>query len=197
MNTKPKGDPQKRRTDIMNKAMKLFMVKGFDATSTNDICVAAKLTKPSLYHYFESKNHLLFSVHMRAINEILRPYMKEVTAIEDPDQRLRAMIKGYSMVICSHPELSFILHGSLLIKDQYFKEIRDEWKKFYLLLRETISELQSQDRINKKLKPSWAALHILGMITWMTFWFDYKSKDEIEAIADATVELIYHGIDKR
>ena len=46
-------DPEKKRTDIMHKATKLFLEKGFDATSTNDICFAAKLTKPSLYHYFE------------------------------------------------------------------------------------------------------------------------------------------------
>ncbi len=178
----------------MQKAMKLFMAKGFDATSTNDICVAAKLTKPSLYHYFESKNHLLFSVHMKAINEILHPYMKEVTAIEEPRKRLKAMIKGYSEQICSHPELRFILYGSLLIKDKYFKEIRDEWKKFYLLLRDTIAELQSQGKINNKLRPSWAALHMLGIMTWMTYWFDYKTKDQIGAIVDATLEMILHGV---
>jgi AcrR family transcriptional regulator len=188
------SDPEKKRADIMQKAIKLFMTKGFDATSTNDICLAAKLTKPSLYHYFESKNHLLFSVHMRAINEILYPYMNEVTAIEEPYERLIAVIRGYSVQICSHPELRFILHGSLSIRDKYFKEIRQEWKKFYLLLRNTISELQSQGRVNKKLKPSWAALHLLGMITWMTYWYDYKSKDQIEAVADATVEMALHGL---
>ncbi len=193
-NGRRRSDPHKKRADIMQKAMKLFMAKGFDATSTNDICAAAKLTKPSLYHYFESKNHLLFSVHMRAINEILHPYMKEVTAIEEPQERLEAMVTGYSEQICSHPELRFILHGSLLIKDKYFQEIRDEWKKFYVLLRETISELQSQGKINSKLRPSWAALHMLGMMTWMTYWFDYKTKDQMGAIVDATLEMILHGV---
>jgi AcrR family transcriptional regulator len=189
-----KHDGPRKRADIMEKAMKLFLVKGFEGTSTNDICMAAKLTKPSLYHYFESKNHLLFCVHMRAIEEILHPLMKEVALIEEPAKRLEAMIRGFTKVICSHPELRFILHGSLVVKDKYYVEIRKEWKKFYLFLRDTISELQSMGKINGQLKPSWIALQILGMITWMTYWFNYKERSQIDAIADSMVETAFHGI---
>jgi len=178
----------------MQKAIKLFMTKGFDRTSTNDICLAAKLTKPTLYHYFQSKNHLLFSVHMRAIEEILHPYLKEISLIEEPGTRLETMIREYTRMICSNAELRFILHESLMIKDKYFLEIRQEWKRFYLLLRDTISELQSTGRIGKELRPSWAALQMLGMMTWMTFWFSYKKKDEIDHLADATVGMALHGI---
>jgi len=191
---KRRADPQKKRADIMRKAMKLFMVKGFDATSTNDICVAAKLTKPSLYHYFQSKNHLLFCVHMQAIDEILHPYLDAVRVIREPEKRLQAMIRDYTIVICSNPQLRFILHGSLLIQDRYFDRIREEWKKFYLLLRDTIAELQSTERIRKDIHASWAALQILGMITWMTFWFDHKRRDAIDKLADSAVDMAFRGI---
>jgi AcrR family transcriptional regulator len=194
---KMRSDPDKKRADIMQKAMKLFMIKGFDGTSTNDICMAAKLTKPSLYHYFQSKNHLLFSVHMRAIEDILHPYMKEVGLIGEPGKRLETMIREYTKIICSHPELRFILHGSLLTKDRYFDDIRKEWKKFYLLLRNTIVELQSTGRIDKGNEPSWIALEVLGMITWATFWFNYKKKDQIDKLADSMVETAFHGIGLR
>jgi hypothetical protein len=97
-------------------------------------------------------------------------------------------------MICSHPELRFILHGTLLIKDKYYAEIRKEWKKFYLLLRDTISELQQAGRIGKDLRASWTALLLLGMITWITFWFDYKKKDQIDGIADLTVKITFEGI---
>jgi AcrR family transcriptional regulator len=194
MRPKTKPDPEKKRADIMSKAVKLFLAKGFDATSTNDICLTAKLTKPSLYHYFESKNHLLFSVHMHAIQTILQPYMENVMSIKEPDKRLQTMIREYTKQICSHPELQFILHGSLMFKDKYFARIKEEWRKHHRLVRETIAELQSAGRINKKLDPSRTALLLLGMITWITFWFDYKRKDKIEEIADLTVEIAFHGV---
>jgi AcrR family transcriptional regulator len=193
-NTRYKRDPQETKTIILKKAVKLFMTKGFQATSTNDICLAAKLTKPTLYYYFKSKNHLLLSVHMRVISEILQPYMKKVAAIEEPYERLKAIIRDYSLLVCLHPEFRFILHDSLVTKGKYFKQIKVERKKFYLLLRNTIDELQSTGKIKSSIRPSWAALHMIGMITWMTYWFDYKSKDKIDAIADAAIEMIFHGV---
>ena len=180
---------EKRKNDIMQKAMKLFMIKGFDATSTNDICWAAKLTKPSLYHYFSSKNHLLASVHMHAIENLLHPYLGDVESIEKPEKRLEAMIREYAKLVLSHPELRFLLHESLIVKDKYYAEIRKEWKRFYLLFRSTILDLQSAGTIGKDIKPSWAALLLLGMITWITFWFDYKNKDHIDEIVEATVKM--------
>ena len=45
----PKSNSHKQKVHIMNKAMKLFMTKGYDGTSINDVYVAAKLTKPTRY----------------------------------------------------------------------------------------------------------------------------------------------------
>lgn len=185
---------EKRKIEIMQKAMKLFMVKGFDATSTNDICWAAKMTKPSLYHYFSSKNHLLFSVHMHVIESILQPYLAETESIKDPQSRMEVMIRDYTKLIISHPELRFLLHESLTVKDKYYGEIKKEWRLLYGLFRSTISELQSNGKVSKDLEPSWAALLILGMISWMTFWFDYKSKERVDEIVELTVRMGFQSL---
>jgi AcrR family transcriptional regulator len=185
---------EKRKIDIMQKAMKLFMAKGFDATSTNDICWAAKMTKPSLYHYFSNKNHLLFSVHMHIIENILHPYLAEVESIKEPQKRLEVMIRDYTQLVLSHPELRFLLHESLTVKDKYQGEIKKEWRHLYSLFRATISDLQSTGRVAKNLESSWAALLLLGMITWMTFWFDYKTKERVDEIIELTVKMGFQSL---
>jgi AcrR family transcriptional regulator len=185
---------EKRKTEIMQKAMKLFSTKGFDATSTNDICWAARMTKPSLYHYFSSKNHLLFSVHMYAIENLLHPYLAEAESIEEPKERLSVMIREYARLVLSHPELRFLLHESLTVKDQYHGEIRKEWRRLYGLFRSTIGELQSTGAVPKDLEPSWAAFLLLGMITWITFWFDYKTKDHIDEIIELVAKMGFQSL---
>jgi AcrR family transcriptional regulator len=40
-------------------ALDLFAVKGYDATSVREICEAAGITKPTLYHFFGSKDGVL------------------------------------------------------------------------------------------------------------------------------------------
>jgi len=178
----------------MQTAMRLFMTKGFDGTSTNDICWAAKMTKPSLYHYFNSKNHLLFSIHMHEIETILRPYLAEAEAIKEPLERLHLMIREYAKLILSHPELRFLLHGSLTVKDKYHMEIRKEWRRLHSLFRTTILDLQSAGKVAKDLDPSWAAFLLLGMITWITFWFDYKNKKRIDAIVELAVRMGFQSL---
>lgn len=185
---------EKRKNEIMQKAMKLFMVKGFDATSTNDICLAAKMTKPSLYHYFSSKNHLLFSVHMHVIESILHPYLAEVESIKEPQKRLDVMIRDFAKLVLSHPELRFLLHESLTVKDKYHGEIKKEWRHLYSLFRTTISDLQSIGGVTKDFESSWAALLLLGMITWITFWFDYKTKEHIDEIVELTVRMGFQSL---
>jgi hypothetical protein len=83
------------------------------------------------------------------------------------------------------------------IKDAYFERIRKEWKKHYLLLHDTISQLQAKGTIPADLRPSWVALLILGMITWITFWFDYDRKDRMDEIAETALRLILLGLMER
>ena len=67
-------------------------------------------------------------------------------------------------------------------------------KRHYLLLRNTIADLQKAGRVAANLKPSWAALSLIGMITWMTFWFDFSRKGKIDEIAESAVTLASHAL---
>lgn len=183
-----------QKDDILDIAMQSFLENGYSATSTSDICVAAEISKPTLYYYFHNKRHLFFSCHMRSIQEVLRPYIEKVRAIKDPQERLAFMIREFTRMICRHPELKVLIHETMSMRDKYFEEIRKEWKRHYLLLRDTIEELQSSETSSLSLEPSRAALLVLGMITWMTFWFDYSRQEDVDIIADSVCEQALYGL---
>jgi TetR/AcrR family transcriptional regulator len=44
---------------ILTTALDLFAVKGYDATAVREICQAAQITKPTLYHFYGSKDGVL------------------------------------------------------------------------------------------------------------------------------------------
>jgi AcrR family transcriptional regulator len=50
------------RTKILACALKLFAARGYEAVSVQEIVDAAGITKPTLYHYFGSKQGLLTSL---------------------------------------------------------------------------------------------------------------------------------------
>jgi len=58
----PKLPPEKRRGQLLVSARKLFVKKGFRATTTEEIARKAKLTKGALYHHFKSKEDIFLEL---------------------------------------------------------------------------------------------------------------------------------------
>jgi len=50
------------RNALLNAALDLFATRGYDAVGVQEICEAVGVTKPTLYHYFGSKQGLLKSL---------------------------------------------------------------------------------------------------------------------------------------
>lgn len=185
---------QRRKRIIQSTMGILFKKGGAASTSTDEICRKARITRPTFYHYFKDKRDLLLAVHLESMEKILKPYLTKAAAIEDPLTRLGYMIRTFTKDVCTHPELKVLIHDTLAKTDKGFNEVKEVWKQHYLLLKDTIVQLQEKGLIAKHIRPSWAALFILGMLTWITYWFDYSRRDKIEGISDLAEELVFHGL---
>ena len=197
-NRNSKISPEKIKTEakIVRAARQALLKKGSTAsTSITDVCAAAKITRPTLYRYFKSSRKLFLAVHMASMERDLKPYLEKAGAIDDPEERLRFMVRTYiKEIICVYPELKVLIHDSLSTKDKQFREVRAEWKRHYALLAGTIEQIQEQGKIDADIKPAWAALFLLGMLTWTTYWFDFNRKDNIDAITDLAERLVLNAL---
>ncbi|MBN2058909.1 MAG: TetR/AcrR family transcriptional regulator, partial [Deltaproteobacteria bacterium] len=189
-----RGKSAQKKDAILDAAIQLFLEKGYNATSTNDVCSKAKINKPSLYNFFKNKRNLFFACHMRSIDTQLLPYLEKASSIKEPEERLGFMIREFTRMICKSPELKVLIHETMSMKDDYFWKIRSVWKKHFWLLRETISELRDMGLIKTTLSPSRAALFLLGMMTWITFWFDYGRTHDIDNIAESAMDFALRGL---
>lgn len=54
------------RTAILDAARKLFVERGFDATSVDDIAREAQLSKGAVYHHFRDKQQIFAQVYLEA-----------------------------------------------------------------------------------------------------------------------------------
>src|SRR5574337_188352 len=81
------------REKLLETAQHLMLAKGYTATSVEEICEAANLTKGSFFHYFASKDELGKAVLERYVNTVFQaihqaPFLKK----SDPLQRLNGYI---------------------------------------------------------------------------------------------------------
>ena len=56
---------------MLSISTEIFSRQGFRATSMNEIAAAVGLSKPTLYHYFRSKEELLVRIYSEVLDESL------------------------------------------------------------------------------------------------------------------------------
>lgn len=94
----PKGPRQaeQRRADLLESASRLFVEKGYEATTMNEIAADAGFAKGTLYHYFSNKAELLQSIREdfdRQVERRIRARVEQAPA-HDLRGRIRAWISG-------------------------------------------------------------------------------------------------------
>ena len=93
-------DPAKRRA-ILAGANSVFMEKGFDAASVNDICRAAGVSKSTLYVYFANKEELFEAMVEAERNRLF----EGLTGILDSDRPPADVLGAYgcrlAAILCS------------------------------------------------------------------------------------------------
>lgn len=91
----PRTKPAEVRLDeLMSAAEKLFLSRGVDATTINEIVEAAGVAKGTFYHYFSSKNDMLEALAKRYTESFLATVQKAIDACAPDDwkERLRVWI---------------------------------------------------------------------------------------------------------
>lgn len=76
---KPNERKQAKRDQILNGAQKIFLAKGFAATSTDQIANEAGISKQTLYAYYASKEELLRAVLSRLLEQSPQSHLVNLT----------------------------------------------------------------------------------------------------------------------
>ncbi len=88
------------RTALLDAALKVIRSKGYSATTVDDICAAAGVTKGSFFHHFANKEELAVEAakHWNALTGGLfasAPYQQ----VQDPRERILAYIDFRSQIV--------------------------------------------------------------------------------------------------
>lgn len=90
---------------ILLRALQLFSDKGYDATSVREICEAAGVTKPTLYHFYGSKEGVYRAIVEGALERFRRDMVR---ALQEGSlrERLVRMAVTYVEATLREPDLA-------------------------------------------------------------------------------------------
>ncbi|HUR75820.1 MAG TPA: TetR/AcrR family transcriptional regulator [Sporichthya sp.] len=103
MTTTTRADAQRAR--VLSISTEIFSRQGFRATSMNEIAAAVGLSKPTLYHYFRSKEELLVRIYSEVLDESLEGARKTVAAAQSPLTAIRDLIAERVAYTCEKQQI--------------------------------------------------------------------------------------------
>jgi AcrR family transcriptional regulator len=166
----PTPETSDRGADVFRAAAELMVAKGYGGTSIGDIAQAVGMTKAGLYHHISGKQDLLYQILNHAMDELDRVVSRPVRLIEDPEERLRQLIRLHIQGSIEHGLAFTVLMSEinhLAAKQQ--KRIRGRIKEYHALIRETLQELAGNRRL-RSLDINIATMHIMNAITGVARW---------------------------
>jgi AcrR family transcriptional regulator len=99
--------PERRRPQLLDAALELFLERGYEGTSMEAIAEAAGVSKPVVYSAFEGKEQLFRALLRREEDRIL----SEITAafqntnLDDPEKALTDGFTAFFRAVDSSPEV--------------------------------------------------------------------------------------------
>ncbi|MEE9431950.1 MAG: TetR/AcrR family transcriptional regulator [Melioribacteraceae bacterium] len=97
-------EKQQRRLNIIDASEKVFLTKGFDQTTMDDIAEQAELSKGTLYLYFKSKEELYAEIIKRGEKILANLFKKAVKKEKNGLCKVRGIGKAFIKFFNIHKE---------------------------------------------------------------------------------------------
>jgi len=186
------ADYDQRREAIVERAAHLFATSGFRGASVSDLAIACETSKSLLYHYFPSKEDVLYEVMSSHIDQLCEDVDDVMQRKDEPTVLLHALIHNFMRHYIGAADRQKVLLNEL---DNLPSDRRET---IVAKQRRVIDAVQSLlERIDPGLAdPARARVQtmlLFGMINWTHTWFDPKGPVSADAIADMALAHFLPG----
>jgi AcrR family transcriptional regulator len=196
MSSAPESD---RLSEIYRTAARMICEKGYDATSMNDIAEAVGITKAGIYHHIPGKQELLFRIMNFGMDELDEEVITPARAIEDAEQRLRAIITNHVQLITrrSTPQgnnpVTIVIEEVAGLTRAHRRKIDQRKRAYVELIRDTLNRLKEEGKLSQ-VDVTTASFSLLGMILWLSRWYNPEGRLGPEQIADQITTISLGGL---
>ena len=186
-----------KREAILDLAARCFAERSYHAASMNDIALAGGTSKARLYHYYESKEAILFDLLDRHTQRLLAIVGETEAAAQRMGLNDRATLHELIRRFLAEYQTSATRHAALL-HDVLF--LGDEQREVILRRqRDVVSAFTRflQRAYPERIGPANASaltMMVLGMINWTFTWLRPDGPLSYADFAEEVIRTLEHGL---
>lgn len=194
-----KGRPRNRdlkREAVLRAAADLFNEQGFYTTSIDDVARRLHVTKPTIYHYVENKDDILY----QCIRIGVEATRDAVTGIAGHPgraiDRLKAAMREHARITARDFGMCAIRVGESALSVPRRNRIRRLRREVDHAYRALVQEGIDEGSL-APCEPKLASFTIAAAIAWISRWYNPDGALSIEDIADQSVDMLMNGLARR
>ncbi len=188
---------KRRIPEICDAAAEVFSEKGYLAASLGDIARAVGLTKGGIFHYFSTKEELLFLILYRYMDSTLQALKTKLKACKTPHDKIYVFIhhhiKNYQD---NQAESRLALSERANLPARFLDVIKALEREYRGILRSLVEPIMGRGKKTPE-KITLATYTLLGMCTLPYAWYNPKGKVTPKELGDLIYQIFVGGLENR
>ncbi len=184
---------QEKLSAILRHATDVFHEKGYEGASMRDLSRASGMSLAGLYHYFESKEKLLYLIQKHTFETILERLQSRLKNADDPEQRIRVVVSNHlEYFLANQRAMKVLSHEDEVLTGVFGEQVREIKRRYYQVCRDLIKDLTAARGLD--LNPRIAVLSLFGMMNWIYTWYRPRADDNAATLARDMGNIFLRGI---
>jgi AcrR family transcriptional regulator len=183
------ADYEDRREAIVEKAAQLFAENGFLGASVLDLAKACQTSKSLLYHYYPSKEDVLYAVMASHIDRLVEDVEKAMAVKGGAKQRLKTLLRLFmNHYVGAASRQKVLLNDLPHLPEEKRNAIVAKQRRIIDTVQALLVELDPA-LASRKDKARAKTMLLFGMINWTGNWYDPAGPLDPDSIADMAFDL--------
>jgi AcrR family transcriptional regulator len=178
------------RSDLVDRVIEEFLVRGYDATSMEDLAAATGLTKSALYHHVAGKEEFLRYAVTHALGELFAALDQAAAQEGRAVDRLERVVRASDGVLVANlPSVTLLLRvrGNTETERWALQRRREFDRRLARLVQQAIDEGDLRD----DLDPAMVTRLLFGMVNSVVEWY---RPGHGSGVPDAVVAIAFDGL---
>lgn len=183
----------RRLGEILAHATDVFYEKGYEGASMRDLSRSSGMSLAGLYHYFESKEKLLYLIQRTTFRTIIERVRGRLKASRDPVERVRIFVGNHlEYFLANKKAMKVLSHEADALKNGYGQEIAAIKREYYGICLGLLEDLKRAQGL--EFSPRLAVLSLFGMMNWIYTWHNPRVDASAGVLSREMGDIFLHGI---
>jgi len=190
----PRSRSLQKTKEIHRVIARLFAYRGYHSTSMREIARELGMNQSSLYHYFSSKEDILFKLMNDAIDDVFVTLEDIYAADLLPEDKLKRVLDSYIRSYAGDQERLILLVNEMnSLNEKYRHVLVEKQRRYVQLIKSILNELVGESKM-KKIDPTVAIFAFFGMVHYTIKWYHKDGPITLDELAKLFVEIFTKGI---